>query len=109
MKKAVAWAGMFVLVFSVSGCGSDADSLMKQQIQLMNDMADAIEKGDESKAKELESKAKELEEKMKALNLSDEDKKKLAEKYKADLEKAMGRLMGAALKKGFEGKGFPGE
>jgi hypothetical protein len=100
MKKAVAWAGVFVLVFGVSGCGgsSEAENLVKEQIQLVNDLADAMEAKDMNKILELQKKQEELQKKIEAMKLSPAEDKRLEEKYKGDLEKAMQRLMAAKTK-----------
>jgi hypothetical protein len=93
--------GVFVLLCGLSGCGSSADSLMKDQINLMNEMADAIEKGEpEAKLQTLKQRGEEIEKKMKAMNISDAEKKRLEEKYKDDLTKALGRLLKAGMEKG---------
>jgi len=100
MKKFLSLTCAFALLVGVSGCGSKADSLIKEQIKLMNDLADAIEKDDEAKAKDIQEKIKENGKKLDDLKLSDDEKKKLEEKYKGDVEKAMKRVMEAAMKKG---------
>jgi hypothetical protein len=111
MKKLV-WLAVAVLSPGLAGCGSGADSLMKETIGILNDMASALEgvKDDASadaaipKLKELGAKLKEngnkkLEEKDKAIPQLNQ---KLEEKYKDKIEKAATRLqtaMVAAAKK----------
>jgi hypothetical protein len=88
-----------VLVASVSGCGSSGDSLMKDQIALMNELADALENGaDQSKVEALTKKSTENGEKLKALNLSEAEMNKLGERYKDELAKATTRLANAMMK-----------
>jgi hypothetical protein len=103
MKKVSVLGCAFVFLVGVSGCGSSPDSLVKDQIKNMNDMADAMEKGDEAKLKELEKKSKDIEKKLDDLKLSDEEKKKLLEKHKDELGAALGRIMQATMKKGLGG------
>jgi hypothetical protein len=72
---------------------------MKDQIKLMNELAEAMESGaDQSKLDALNKQLNETAEKFKALKLSEADTKKLAEKYKDDLGKAVTRLMAATFK-----------
>jgi hypothetical protein len=97
MRSIVAGCTVALLI-SVSGCEKSAEDRTKKQIDLMNDLADAIEKKDEAKAKSVAQELKENGEKLKAMNLSDDDKKKIAEKYKEDLGKALGKLLAAAMK-----------
>jgi hypothetical protein len=89
-----------LFLVGVSGCGTPADNLMKEKISLMNQMADALEKGDKAKAEEIDKKGKELEKKMEDLKLSDEEKKKLTEKYKDEITKAVARVLAAGMKAG---------
>jgi hypothetical protein len=99
VKKFVTVVCACALLVNLNGCGGgSADSIMKDSIQAMNDLSDAIEKKDEAKAKAAISKFEELEKKGKDLKLSDDEKKKLEEKYKGDMEKAMTKFLGAAMK-----------
>jgi len=110
MKNRLALGSLFALLICLSGCGSSPDSLMKQQIDLMNDTADAMESdASESEMKELEERGKALKEKMENLDLSDEEKKQLVEKNKDEYSKALSRLMQAAMDKSLKdmGKGLP--
>jgi hypothetical protein len=79
------------LLFGVSGCGSSAESNIKEQISLLNDMADAAQKKDEAKIKELGNKIKDLQEQFNKFSESDQ---------KAALEKHLGELMQATMKAG---------
>jgi hypothetical protein len=98
MKKCVVVAFAFGLLVNVSGCGSSPDSIMKDSIAAMNDLADAVEKKDEGKAKAAATKLQDLEKKLDALKLSEDDKKKLLEKHKDEAGKALTKLMGAMVK-----------
>jgi hypothetical protein len=99
MKQLVVAAFAFGLLTCVNGCGGmKGESETKEGIQILNDTADAIEKKDEAKLKELKKKGEDLKKKMDDLKLSDDEKKKLDEKYKADGEKAMKRVEDAMKK-----------
>ena len=81
------------------GCGgSTADNLITEQIAILNQMADALEKGDKAKAKELDEKGKDVAKRLDALKLSDEEKAKVMEKHKDALAKAFGRCLEASMK-----------
>ncbi|HMF12349.1 MAG TPA: hypothetical protein VKE94_08585 [Gemmataceae bacterium] len=100
MNRLIVVACGLLLILGVSGCGSNADSLMKEQIKLMNELADALEGGaDQAKIEAINTKMKENGEKLEALKLSEADKKKLAEKYKDDMTKVGARLASAMFKK----------
>jgi hypothetical protein len=100
VKKVLATVAAFALLTGVSGCGSKGESLVKEQISLMNQMADEIE-GSASKEKleEIGKKMKETAKQLEDLKLSADEKKKLEDKYKPEMEKALGRMMEAAKKK----------
>jgi len=110
MKKAIV-LGALAVVLTLSGCGSQADGLIQQQIKLMNEMADAMENKDEAKLKDIESRMKTIGKQMEELKLSDADKKALEEKHKDAMMKAAGRMFSAAMKGGLPGVpggGLPG-
>jgi hypothetical protein len=89
-----------------SGCGASADSLMKDQIKLMNELADAMESNAaESKLADIKKRMDENSKKLDGLKLSEEDKKRLLEKHKDEFAKATGRLMQAAVKQMGKGMG----
>jgi hypothetical protein len=80
-----------------AGCAGRGEDVTKEQIQAMNDLADAMEKGDMAKAKEITERMQAIQKKYDDLKLSDDEKKKLQEKYKDEMEKAglrMGKAMG---------------
>jgi peptidoglycan hydrolase CwlO-like protein len=98
MKKAMVLVSLLVLSFTLSGCGSNPDSLMKDQISAMNDLADAYEKNEpKSKIEKLKKRMDENSKKMEELNLSVDEKKQLVEKHKDELAKATARLVQAAV------------
>jgi hypothetical protein len=97
VKKLIVSASVLILLCGVSGCGSNADSLVKDQIRLTNELADALEKKDEAKIKDLTQKLEDTGKKLDALNLSHDEKKKLAERYKDDLQKAGMRMAKAGM------------
>src|SRR5262245_1920443 len=99
MRKTSIVAVMFASIVTVSGCGSSADSLVNDMIRCMNDMADAMEKSaPKEKLDQIKSRMEEIDNKMKALNLSEDQKKKLMEKHKDALEKAGKRMAEAMMK-----------
>lgn len=99
MARALVLGFIAVLFVSAPGCsGNDPDSLTKQSISQMNDLAAALEKKEsQDTIKALAEKIKATNEKMEALKLSDKDKKKLQEKYKKEIEDVMKRIMTATL------------
>ena len=110
MKKMMIFGALSLSLCLLSGCGgaSGPDGLMQEQIDSMNELADAIESGaDKSKIEAIQKQMKETEKKLDALKLSDAEKKKLVEKYKDKIAEATGRMMGAALKKGMKDMKLP--
>ena len=111
MKNAVFLGSLFVVLTCFSGCGNSPDSLMKQQISQMNEMADALEKGaSESEVEAIQKRMDATGKKLEDLNLSDEEGQKLLERHKEELTKAIQRLLTASMGKAVKemGKGFPG-
>lgn len=109
--KRLTLACCFAAVVMMSGCGSSADSILKKQIVLMNDMADAIE-NDASKEEidKLKERGDALDKKLKALNLSAEEQRKLRERHEEEMNEAMAHLkkamvnrMASEMKKGLSG------
>src|SRR5262245_31033895 len=106
LRRSLCLAAAAALV--TAGCGGGADSLMKDMISDMNALADAVEKNEsEAKVKEIQDRMQATTKKLDDLKLSDDDKKKLIEKHKAELEKAGQRMAGAMAKKMFGGMGMP--
>jgi hypothetical protein len=99
MKRLIVLGFVAALLVSAPGCSSnDPDSLSKQSISQMNDLAAAIEKKESpDKIKSLVEKWKATVEKMEALKLSDDEKKKLAEKYQKESLEASKKLLAAAM------------
>ncbi len=97
MKRFIVLGFVAMLLVSAPGCSSnDPDSLSKQSISQMNDLAAAIEKKESpDKIKSLVEKWKATVEKMEALKLSDDEKKKLAEKYQKETLEASKKLLAA--------------
>lgn len=108
MFKNMARIGVcLLLVFGVAGCGSSPDGLMKKQIRLLNDFADAIENdAPQSRMDELQKEGEALNQKMEKLDLSPDEKKELRERHKPEIEAALGRLRKAMFSKAMKGKGF---
>ena len=114
MKKAFVLASLVVLSFTSSGCGPSPDTLMKEQIKEMNDMADALENNQPEKVKEVEKRIEATNKKVEKLSLSDDETKQLAERHKDELTKATVRLQKAMMNSMTKnmnkamGGGFPG-
>jgi hypothetical protein len=94
-------------------CGASAESLMQDQIQLMNQLAEAYEtKAPEAKINEIKQKLQENNTKLGELKMSADDAMKLADKYKDETTKAVARYMKAlaavAVAKGDFGTLFQG-
>ncbi len=113
MRKLLMLAIPLLAACGICGCGG-ADGLMRDQIKLMNETAEAIEsKAPQEKINELEKRLEENGKKLEELKLSDEEKKKLLEKHNDEMMKAgmryakakMGNMMGD-FGKAFQG--FPG-
>lgn len=95
----VGLVGLFLL--TATGCGNSPDGLVKSLITDMNRLADSMEKGEpEDKQKAIAERLKATGEKLEKLNLTAEQKKALQDKHKDEMEKALGRLFGAAMKQG---------
>jgi len=84
------------------------DKVMKDTLKLLNEMADAIESAKDkdsaekarTKLEALEKKFRDIGDRAKKLKVTNEAGKKLAEKYKDDLEKATKRMVQAGLQLG---------
>jgi hypothetical protein len=92
----MAMTGVLALLINVSGCSSSPEDLAKKLISQMNDLAEALEKNNESAAisaaKDMKETVEKLEEAQKKMN--DEEKKQFKEKLRSmeDGEKAAKRL-----------------
>jgi predicted Holliday junction resolvase-like endonuclease len=99
VRKTLYVGAMIALVFTMNGCGSNADGLMSDMIRCMNDMADAMEKkAPEEKLTEIKTRMENIGKKLDALKLSEDEKKKLLEKHKDAMEKAAKRITDATMK-----------
>jgi len=113
MRKSIILAGMLFLACGAVGCGGSADSLLKKQFKYMNEWAEAVEKNDDSRAKEATKNMEETAKKLEALKLSEEEKKKLVKRHQDEFQKANTRVEQAAMnrvKREFDkigGGGFP--
>jgi hypothetical protein len=103
MKRFVPLCVLFMLLVGIGGCAKNsADSLMKQQIALSNEMADILESDAPESAMEssmapLKTRQEELKKKIDAL--SEEEKQKVMEQNKEAFEKAKERFIEAYFKK----------
>jgi 16S rRNA G527 N7-methylase RsmG len=100
-----------VSALAMTGCGSNPDALVKEQIQIMNEMATALENNaPQSKLDALQDRNNKLNKKFEALNLSTEEKRKLLERHKGELVPATERLQKAMMSRAMKdiGGGFPG-
>lgn len=108
MRK-ITITGIVLALLVVIGCGSSADSVVKEQISIMNDTADAIEKGKtEAEMEPLKKRMDANKKKFEELKLTKADEEKLKEKYKPEMEKAAKRMMEAMMgkmKDGLKGLG----
>jgi hypothetical protein len=95
-------------LLATAGCGGKADGLVKDLIADQYAYADAMDAGDEVKMKECEERMKATTKKFDDLKLSEDEKKKLKEKYKEELEKANMRMYQATVKKMAPGAFPPG-
>lgn len=100
MKNTVRLGMLLVLCVGLVGCGNSADSLVKQQIDVINDMAEAVENGaSQSEMEEIQERGEAINKKIQDLNLSQEEKEKLLERHKDEYSKATSRLAAAMMSK----------
>lgn len=101
-NRRLAWALVVLLVAACAGCGKSADALVEEQIRVMNEIADAIEKDrPRSEIEALRDELKALKEKFDELALTREQRAALERKYGGELMEAMGRVMRAGTKGSF--------
>src|SRR5262249_40942076 len=95
-----------ILLVSVWGCDAPADRLFKEQIQLTNEAADRIESGtyDALYAQGLQSRTLENLYKQEKLKIPRDERKRLEEKYRVEMEKALARVASAKQKQKMTGK-----
>jgi hypothetical protein len=93
MKRRLTALTLGLFLAGLSGCGDTHDSLAKQQIATLNEMADILATV-KPKLKALAEKARDLKARSDKLGkLSEEEKKKLQEKYQKDSEAATKRVL----------------
>ena len=98
MKRSLVTVCVFALLSGLSGCSGNAEDLYKKQIDLMNNLADAIEKKDEAGAQSIVKELNEVESKLKDTKVTADEKKRIEDKYKDELGKAVMKLLGAMMK-----------
>jgi hypothetical protein len=110
MKKAIMAAGALVLLYGLSGCGSsnDPEGDLQEHIKLLNETADVLDTiKDRDSAEKARGKLKELGQRdaevLRRLtagrnDLSDEEKQRIGQKYRAQLQAAVDRGSAAWLK-----------
>jgi hypothetical protein len=98
MYKVLCSSIMAVVLMSQCGCGPSADTLARQQIDQLNELADAMES--DAKKAELEAINKRMEETNKAIkdmDLSDAEKERLTEAFGTEMTKATARVAKAGM------------
>jgi hypothetical protein len=109
MVRRISCVAAAVAMFTLAGCGG-ADSVMKEQIALLNEMADAVEKNEgEAKIKDIQSRMKANDDKYKALKLTPDQETKLHDKYKTEMLEVSDRLRKAGEKRAADKKAAEGK
>ncbi len=94
MYKMIYATVLLTALVPLAGCGQSGDSLAQQQVDQLNELADAMEaKSEQAKIDAIQKRIDATKKAADDLNLSDDAKKKLAEKYGPELTKAMGRVV----------------
>jgi len=105
-------AGICLMLLVTCGCGANPDSMMKEQIQLMNEIATAMESNaPQAEIDELQDRNEALTKRFEAIDLSTAEKRKLLTRHQAELTPATARLQKAMMKKmtdSLKEGGFPG-
>lgn len=112
MNKATLFGSGVLVMALVVGCGSGSaeDKVMKQQVDLINEMSSVLEgvkdeaSAKAAQAKYAELKAKEVDLEKQTTNWSKEKKEEMLKKHKDELAKAATRFIQAGL--AAEAKGF---
>lgn len=84
-----------IALLTQTGCGPASDSpegLMKQQLSMLHEMADAIEAGDTELMESLGKRQRELAKKMEEAKPDPEEVKRIQEKYTEQFKEASMRL-----------------
>jgi uncharacterized protein YktA (UPF0223 family) len=98
MYKVFCGSMMAVVLMLQCGCGQSADTLMQQQVDQLNELADAMESGAETaKIEEINKRMKETAEALKGLNISDAEEKRLGEKFNTEVTEATARVAKANM------------
>jgi hypothetical protein len=91
--------GLCMLLATLGGCGSSADRLVREQIGLLEELADAYESGaPQSTIDEIKKAMAENDKKLDELKLSEDAKRKALLPYKAAMDRATERI-NAAMKR----------
>lgn len=100
MYKTIYSTVVLIALVPLAGCGQSADGLFQQQVDQLNELADAFEVGaEQAEIDAIEKRMKEAKEAFDGLNLSDDEKKRLIEKYGEEMTEASARLMKAQISK----------
>jgi hypothetical protein len=84
------------VIVTLPGCGTSADRLVERQIMLLEEMADAYEKGaPQETIDEIKKTMAENDKKLDELKMTEDAKRKLILKHKADLDRAEERVRAA--------------
>ena len=91
---------LFVILstFMFTSCGDSKDKLIDDTIDYMEEMAVAIEEGDESKIKELEEEDKELTKRAEELGFDINDKDALSDDQQKRMKAALNKMFAAGFK-----------
>jgi hypothetical protein len=105
VRKLVILGTLLLLPGSLSGCGgANADNLLKQEIEAMNSLAEALERNaPEAKVAECEQKLEDIDRRLEAIKLSMEESDKLFERHKEELTTAFYRLKKAGMSRTIKG------
>jgi hypothetical protein len=111
MTKRMIGAALWVVLLVVVGCGgSSRDSMTKEGIDLMNEISDILEKSAnvaeaKPKLEAVTSRMKDLKKRMDTVGKpSAAEEEALKKKYEPEMQKAVGRLMGASMKMAMKDK-----
>jgi hypothetical protein len=101
---------MVVLLCGVTGCATNPDSLVQEEIKDMNALADAMEQKDDARVKEMQKKLEATGKRLRELMLSGEATKKLLDRHNDEFQKALARLNQAGTNRAIGGQapGSPG-
>ncbi len=100
MSKVLCCGVLLVALVPLMGCSPSPDTLVQRQIDEMNELAEAIESGvDQAKLDAIGKRMQQTKSALEDLDLSDEEKKRLAEKYGKATMEAAARLAKANMSK----------